>query len=85
MHISLNTFLAFFTTFSKFSFLTPIYEALSQWKWNLFAAHHRREGGGADDQDYRDTGRPLADFQILASASRGFWGSWKLLVRFKWR
>ena len=75
MDITLNTFLAFFATFSKSSFTIPITEALSQWKWNLFAF----SGQGSDQS------RPLADFQIVNSASRGTWGSWLLLQRFKWR
>jgi len=72
MNITLNTFLAFFATITKSSFMIPIAEALSQWKWNLFAAQ-------------RGQARSLADFQTLNAASRGTWGSWALVRRFKWR
>jgi hypothetical protein len=74
MNITLNTFLAFFTTFTKAAFMTPISEALGQWKWNLFSP------GSSNTR-----GRPLADFQVLDAASRGTWGSWMLLRNFKWR
>lgn len=36
MHITLNTFLAFFTTFTKATFMLPVAECISQWKWNWF-------------------------------------------------
>lgn len=49
MQITLNTFLAFFTTFTKAAFMIPISEALSQWKWNIYAS-------GLPS-------RPLADFK----------------------
>ncbi|KAK3690251.1 hypothetical protein B0T22DRAFT_515421 [Podospora appendiculata] len=74
MSITLNTFLAFFTTFTKAAFMSPVSEAISQWKWNMFAP---RSGGGH--------GRSLADFQILNAASRGTWGSWVLMYNFRWR
>jgi len=32
MNITLNTFVAFFSTFAKSSFMIPVTEALSQWK-----------------------------------------------------
>ncbi|KAK1751795.1 hypothetical protein QBC47DRAFT_405814 [Echria macrotheca] len=74
MNITLNTFLAFFTTFTKAAFMTPISEALSQWKWNLLTpgGPKRRQG-------------TLSDFELLDSASRGTWGSCRLLGVFKWR
>ncbi|KAK3320319.1 hypothetical protein B0T19DRAFT_446084 [Cercophora scortea] len=72
MSITLNTFLAFFTTFTKAAFMTPVSEAISQWKWNMFAP--RNDGSH---------GRSLADFQILDAASRGTWGSWVLMYNFR--
>jgi len=71
MQITLNTFLAFFTTFTKAAFMIPISEALSQWKWNIYAS-------GLPS-------RPLADFQVLDAASRGVWGSWMLFRNFRWK
>ena len=38
LHVTLNTFLAFFTTLTKACFMIAVAEALSQWKWNWFAA-----------------------------------------------
>jgi len=34
--MTLNTFLAFFTTFTKAAFMNPVVECISQWKWNWF-------------------------------------------------
>ncbi len=68
MHITLNTFLAFFTTLTKAAFAMAVAEALSQWKWNWFEAD-----------------RPLTDFQTFDAASRGPWGSLKLLARLRGR
>jgi hypothetical protein len=73
LHVTLNTFLAFFTTLCKAAFMTPITEAFSQWKWNLLA------------QNGQGRTRSLADFEVLDSASRGTWGSWKVLRNFKWQ
>jgi len=53
--------------------MTPITEAFSQWKWNLLT---QKEGSTRT--------RSLADFEVLDSASRGTWGSWKVLRNFKW-
>ncbi|KAK0636708.1 hypothetical protein B0T17DRAFT_88058 [Bombardia bombarda] len=74
MNITLNTFLAFFTTFTKAAFMSPISEALSQWKWNIYTPNGQESKG-----------RSLADFQVLDSASRGAWGNWTLIRNFKWR
>lgn len=65
LSITLNTFLAFFTTLTKAAFMIAVCEALSQWKWNWFATR-------AD--------RPLHDFQLFDDASRGAWGSLQLLL-----
>jgi hypothetical protein len=69
LNITLNTFLALFTTCCKAAFMVPIAEALSQWKWNIYAG----------------SSRPLFDFQILDVASRGSWGSSMLIWHFKWK
>jgi len=65
---TLNTFLAFFTSLAKFAFMIPVAEGLGQLKWMWFAAPRPR---------------PLSDFQTFDDASRGAFGSLKLLVRFK--
>ncbi|GAB1317797.1 hypothetical protein MFIFM68171_08007 [Madurella fahalii] len=70
MHVTLNTFLAFFTTLTKGSFMTFLAECISQWKWNAF---------------HTSPGRPLIDFDVLDRASRGVAGSIALLHRLKWR
>ena len=72
--ITLNTFLAFFTTFTKAAFMVPISEALSQWKWNLLVV-----------DESKGQSRSLSIFGTLDSASRGIWGSWLILRDFKWR
>jgi len=36
LNITLNTFVAFFSTISKAAFMLPIAEAISQCKWNWF-------------------------------------------------
>ena len=74
MGITLNTFLAFFTTFTKAAFMVPISEALSQWKWNLLVV-----------DETKGQSRSLSTFGTLDSASRGIWGSWMVLRDFKWR
>lgn len=66
--ITLNTFLAFFTSLSKVGFMLPIIEGLGQLKWMWFMSSKPR---------------PLADFQVFDEASRGAFGSLKLLLRFK--
>lgn len=38
--MTLNTFLAFFTTFTKAAFMNPVVESISQWKWNWFSDDH---------------------------------------------
>jgi hypothetical protein len=71
LNITLNAFLAFFTTLAKAGLLLPLTEAVSQWKWNLYQSSPR--------------GRPLMDFQVLDNASRGVWGALNVLGRFKLR
>ncbi|KAM0345694.1 hypothetical protein ACHAPU_006349 [Fusarium lateritium] len=71
LHITLNTFLAFCVTFSKACFMISLAESISQWKWNIYCNTTQ--------------GRPLGDFHILDLASRGFWGSCRLIGRFHWR
>ncbi len=64
--ITLNTFLAFFTTLTRVTFMVSVLEALSQWKWNLL----------------QQSDRPLRDFLLVDSASRTAWGSFLVLCRF---
>ncbi|KAK5653092.1 hypothetical protein OQA88_9190 [Cercophora sp. LCS_1] len=71
INITLNTFLAFFTTFAKASLITFVNEALSQWKWNMASA-------GADTKVY--------EFDMVDTASRGGpWGSFVLVQHFRWK
>jgi hypothetical protein len=66
LSITLNTFLAFFTTLTKAAFMLSVAEAISQWKWNMLKSKER----------------PLTDFLAIDSASRGVWGSFWVLGRF---
>lgn len=68
LQITINSFLALFSTLCKACFMVALAETISQWKWNIF------EGI-----------RPLIEFEIVDSASRGFWGSVQLVMRFKHR
>ncbi|KUJ07908.1 uncharacterized protein LY89DRAFT_725615 [Mollisia scopiformis] len=67
MSITLNTFLAFFTTLTKATFMLSVAEAISQWKWNML----------------KNKERPLTDFLAVDSASRGMWGSFWIMGRFR--
>ncbi len=69
LHITLNTFVAFFTMLARAFFMIPIAECISQWKWIYYSS-------GA---------RSLADFEVFDLASRGVWGSFGLLTKFRWR
>ncbi|KAF6816773.1 hypothetical protein CPLU01_13755 [Colletotrichum plurivorum] len=68
--LTLNTVIAFISTICRTAFVVPVMEGLSQSKWNWF----KRYGP-----------RPLEDFQIFDEASRGPWGSLKLLLTMKGR
>ena len=67
LNITLNTFLAFFTSLVKIAFMFPIFEGLGQLKWMWFMAD----------------AKPLSDFQAFDEASKGSWGCVKLLAQFK--
>lgn len=62
--ITLNTLVAFLSTLCRAAFIVPVMEGLSQLKWNWFATGDRS----------------LADFQAFDDASRGPYGSLKLLL-----
>ncbi|KAK1702431.1 hypothetical protein BDP67DRAFT_452867 [Colletotrichum lupini] len=66
--LTLNTVVAFISTFCRTSFVLPVVESLSQYKWNWYKSP-----------------RPLGDFAVFDEASRGPWGSLKLLLRTKGR
>lgn len=68
--ITLNSFLAFFTTCIKAAFMVPVSVAISQAQWNWFN---------------RAKPQPLYDFHVIDQASRGPWGSLVLLWRFRFR
>ncbi|KAF4814214.1 hypothetical protein CGCSCA5_v008010 [Colletotrichum siamense] len=67
--LTLNTVIAFVSTICRTAFILPVMESLSQYKWNW----------------YKKSPRPLADFRVFDEASRGPWGSLKLLVTTKGR
>ncbi|KAK5654536.1 hypothetical protein OQA88_7165 [Cercophora sp. LCS_1] len=66
MNLTLNTFLAFFATFSKAAFMTLVAESLAQWKWNLASTRHNT----------------IHDFDLVDTASRGPWGAALMIRRF---
>lgn len=68
--LTLNTVIAFISTVCRTAFVIPVVEALSQSKWNWFKRHGPR---------------PIKDFQVFDEASRGPWGSLKLLFTLKGR
>jgi hypothetical protein len=65
--ITLNTFLAFFTSFAKVALLIPVLEGLGQLRWLWFKS-------GA---------RQAADFELFEEACRGTFGSLRLLLSLK--
>lgn len=67
--ITLNTLLAFLTAISQAGFFNPVFQGLSQMKWNWFV----------------DKDKPLADFEKFDNASRGSWGSFLLVFSMKGR
>lgn len=62
--ITLNTLIAILTAIANAALATPLQQGLSQLKWINF----KRES------------RPLTDMEVFDDASRGIWGSIKLLV-----
>ena len=65
--VTLNTFLAFFTSAAKVGLIVPVMEGLGQLRWNWFSRMPRR----------------LTDFELFERACRGALGSFKLLFAFK--
>lgn len=66
--ITLNAVIAFIATIMRAAFLTLLAEGTSQLKWLAFA---------------RDTKRPLHDFNVYDAASRGGFGSVRMLWRLR--
>ena len=62
--ISLNAVVSTFSTIAKGFLAIAISAALGQWKWIWFRRNERR----------------LKEFDVIDSASRGPWGSFRLLV-----
>jgi len=62
-----NIAVAFFATMARAAFVVPVLEGLAQMKWNWFSK----------------TERPIKHFQAYDKASRGPWGSIKLLIATK--
>lgn len=68
-HVSLNSLISWLTTAAKFFVLVPITLSLGQLKWVWFAEKER----------------PLSDLEEFDSASRGIFGSARLLWRLRGR
>ena len=64
--LTLNGLVAILSTVTRTALMVPVAEALSQMKWNWFSGSRR-------------TARPLADLEAFDQASRGAFGSLKLL------
>lgn len=67
LSITLNSFLAFFTSVAKLALLYPVSEAFGQLRWLRFTEKDRK----------------LSEFETLEQASRGIFGSLKLLGTLK--
>lgn len=65
--ITLNAVISIVATMSQVALMLPVASSLSQLKWVWF----------------NEKPRPLADFEIFDSASRGFWGSLLLLGKLR--
>ncbi len=65
--ITLNVFLAFFTSMAKVWLMIPVVQGLGQLRWIWFSKMPRR----------------LADFELFESACRSSFGSLRLLFSFK--
>jgi hypothetical protein len=61
MSITLNSFVAFFTTFAKAAFMIPLAETMSQWKWNWF----REDRPLSDFQVFDDASRGVLGSLVL--------------------
>ncbi|KAB5575307.1 hypothetical protein GE09DRAFT_1091628 [Coniochaeta sp. 2T2.1] len=66
--ITLNTLVALIVTLARIAFTVPIPEGFGQLKWTHFLDR---------------SPRPLADFEAVDKASRGPWGSFVILVKYK--
>jgi len=64
MGVTINSVVAFLATLCRSAFMVPVAEGISQMKWNLFATERPR---------------PLSDLVAVDEASRGIWGTTKLL------
>lgn len=69
--LTLNGMVAILATLCRAGFMLAVAACMSQARWNSFS--------GRDDQKYHR----LGDFQVFDEASRGSWGSLKLIWRFK--
>lgn len=67
--LTLNTVVALLATLCRSIIVLPVADAISQFKWNWFATGHR----------------PIKDLYIFDQASRGPWGSLRLLSRMRGR
>lgn len=65
--ITLNTFIALFSSIAKLALMIPVIEGLGQLKWLWFASNPRT----------------LEDFQLFDQATRGGLGCIKLLLKLK--
>ncbi len=68
-HLTLNGLVALLSTFTRTALLVPVAAAISQEKWLWFFPQKRS----------RSTGRPLEHLEVIDQASRGAWGSLKMI------
>jgi hypothetical protein len=74
LSLTLNSVVAILATVSRTALMIPVASGISQWKWSWFHPH------GAILR-----GKKLEDLETFDNASRGSWGSLKLLWRLKAR
>jgi hypothetical protein len=77
LSITLNTFIAFFSTISKAAFMLPIAEAISQCKWNWF----RQDRPLSDFETFDEASRGFWGSVTLLFRVRWRYGSLYCLFR----
>lgn len=75
-YLTLNALVSTLATIARTALIVPVATAISQDKWSWFY----------DSPQRRSTlGRPLSDFMVYDAASRGLYGSLKLLCSSTWK
>lgn len=78
--LTINGLVAILATICRGAFMASVASVLSQEKWNRFSDY---SGTSTETATDKPRYRKLEDFAVLDEASRGSWGSLRLLWRFK--